>query len=134
MKQMAARRFDRAESSSPLRVIGIVDEGQYIASSSAGYTSGLQLLKEAVQNHGSSSTMTAAHAVAVAQISALALQLPCLQVLELTHHPKAVVEGVKNALTSPPSGDASLWHLDMESALCWSADLPAQAKMPCLSL
>ena len=106
MKQMTARRLGTAGSSSPLRVIGIVDEGQYIASSSAGYTSGLQLLKEAVQNHGSSSIMTAASAVAVAQISALAMQLPCLQVLELTHHPKAVVAGVKDALRSPPSGDA----------------------------
>lgn len=127
MKQMTARRLDRTGSSSPLRVIGIVDEGQYIASSSTGHTSGMQLLKEAVQNHGSSSIMTAAHAVAVAQISALAMQLPCLQVLELTHHPKAVVEGVRDALRNPPSGDTSILHLLMEGALCWSAGLPAQA-------
>ena len=104
---MAAERQTRAESSSPLRVIGIVDEGQYICSGSNA-ASGLQLLKEAVQNHGCSSRiMTAANAEAVTQLSALAAQLPSLQVLELTHHPHMVVDAVRDALQRSASSESA---------------------------
>ena len=104
---MAGERLIRAQSSSPLRVIGIVDEGQYICSSSNS-ASGLQLLREAVQNHGcSSNIMTAANAEAVTQISALAAQLSCLQVLELTHHPHMVIDAIKEALQGTASGGSS---------------------------
>ena len=102
---MAAERLSRAQSSSPLRVIGIVDEGQYICSSSNS-ASGLQLLREAVQNHGCSSRiMTAANAEAVTQISALAAQLPSLQVLELTHHPQLVVDAIRENMQGSATGE-----------------------------
>lgn len=108
IRQMAGERLTRAQSSSPLRVIGIVDEGQYICSSSNS-ASGLQLLREAVQNHGcSSNIMTAANAEAVTQISALAAQLPSLQVLELTHHPHMVIDAIKEALQGSALGESSL--------------------------
>lgn len=107
MRQMAADRLSRADSSSPLRVIGIVDEGHYICSGSNS-ASGLQLLREAVQNRGCSSRiMTAANAEAVAQISALAAQLPSLQVLELTHHPHLVIDGIRDAMQGSVSGELS---------------------------
>lgn len=109
MRHMSAERQSRADASSPLRVIGIVDEGQYISSGSSSSASGLQLLKEAVQNHGSTWTMTAATAASIAQISELVLQLPCLQVLELTHHPHVVVEGVKAALHDSAPGEVPCW-------------------------
>ena len=116
---MTAERLSRANSSSPLRVIGIVDEGQYIPSSSNS-TSGLQLLKEAVKNHGCSSrVMTAANAEAVAQLSALAAQLPCLQVLELTHHPHVVLDGVRDAIQGLASGETSSL-IDLNQHTCIS--------------
>ncbi len=108
IRHMAADRQTRADSCSPLRVIGIVDEGQYICSGSNAAT-GLQLLREAVQNHGCSSrVMTAANAEAVTQISALAAQLPSLQVLELTHHPHKVVDAVRDCLQGSTSSESSL--------------------------
>ncbi len=68
--------------------------------------SGLQLLREAVQNHGCSSrVMTAANAEAVTQISALAAQLPSLQVLELTHHHQLVVDAVRDAVQGSTTGE-----------------------------
>ncbi len=103
---MTADRPGRSKSGSPLRVIGIVDEGQYIPSGT-NPASGLQLLKEAVQNHGSSrGVMTAANCAMVAQLSALVGQLPCLQVLELTHHPHVVVDGVRNEVQQCHPGEA----------------------------
>ena len=103
---MTADRSGRSNSGSPLRVIGMIDEGQYFPSG-ANPASGLQLLKEAVQNHGSSGgVMTAANCAMVVQLSALVAQLPCLQVLELTHHPHIVVDRVRVEVQRSHSGEA----------------------------
>ncbi len=85
----------------PLRVIGVVEQGQYIA---GGAQSGLQMLREAVEGGGAGWAGGAASAGSVALLWGLVCALPRLRVLELTHFSAAVVDGVRALLS--PSGEA----------------------------
>lgn len=104
----------------PLRVIGVVDEGQYIP----GARSGLQMLREAVEGSGAGRAgVGAAAAGAVEVLCGIVRALPHLRVLELTHFSAAVVDGVR-ALCSATGVARSL-------CACRSPYLPTRPVISC---
>lgn len=85
--------------SSSLRVIGVVEEGFFIPGGGNAHR-GLQMLRQAVESGGTCLGMagSASSAAQVARLCGLAASLPCLRVLELTHFPMRVIDGVAEAL------------------------------------
>lgn len=114
-----------AAAAGPLRVIGVVEEGYYFpggGSGSESAQSGLQMLREAVENGGVSRGLSgAARSGAVAALCGVAAALPCLRVLELTHFAPTVVDDVTEALSAAMGARSCADRLsifDVECPLC----------------